>query len=557
MFRLFKVASKFTYPGVRCFGKQIKMGAEARAKMLEGCNGLADAVQITLGPRGRNAALEKPYTTPKITKDGATVSKDVAFWDKFKNLGSSLLKEVAAKTNDEAGDGTTTATLLTRFIYKEGCKAVASGMNPLDVRKGVMMAVEAIVDQLQKMTTPVKGKEDYHNVATISANGDEKIGQIIASVYEKTGKDATVTVSEGKTLTTELEFVEGVKFNRGYISPHFITDPTTGKAELENPYILLVNQRISNIPSILKLLEHCVQQNRPLLLVCEDIDSEPLTTLIVNKLRGGLRICAVKAPSFGDNRKAVLEDIAISCGAQLIMEEAGILLDKAEPSVLGSAKQAIITKDDTIIMHGAGDKQKVADRVNDIKAEREKATASFDKEKLDERIGRLTGGVAVIKAGGASEIEVTELKERLNDALSAARAAAEEGILPGGGVSLLYASQALKDLKPKNVDQQHGIEIIKAACKVPCRTISNNAGYEGAVVVDKLLTDMKAGVGFDARTGKYVDMMKAGIVDPLKVVRTALVNASGLSSLMITTEAAIVDELKEAKKIAEHGGRLH
>jgi len=557
MFRLYKVASKFSYCAARSFaqGKLIKMGIPARDTLLDGCNKLADAVQITLGPKGRNAAVHGTYMTPKITKDGATVAKDIAFWDKFKNAGAALLKEVAAKTNEEAGDGTTTATILTRFIFKEGCKAVAAGMNPTDIRRGIMMASEAIVEKLKKMAIPVKGKEDYQHIATISANGDIEVGRMIASVYEKTGKDATISVTEGKTLKTELEFVEGLKFNRGYISPYFITNPNEGKVELENPLILLLNQKISNIRSILHLLEHAIKVNRPLLIVCEELDSEVLATLLVNKLKGGLRVCAVKTPSYGEIRKGILEDLAICTGGEFVNEEAGIILDKTTPAVLGSAKKVEITKDDTIILHGAGDKQKIETRIKDLKEEREKATSTFDKEKLDERLGRISGGVAVIKAGGSSEMEINELKDRLNDALCATKAAAEEGILPGGGVALLYASEVLKELKPKNFDQQVGIDIIKAACKVPTATICNNAGFEGSVVVDKLMSEKKTEFGFDAIKGEYVDMIKTGIIDPLKVVRTALVDAAGVSSLMITSEAVIVDDPNAPK--LPHGAHGH
>lgn len=465
----------------RCIGtgKEIKFGVEARKKMLEGSDRLADAVQVTLGPKGRNVVLDKSYGTPKITKDGVTVAKEISFSDKYMNIGASLIKDVASKTNDEAGDGTTTATVLGRYLFKEGCKAVAAGMNPMDLRRGIQMAVDAVVSKLKELSIPVKGKEEIQNVATISANGDSNIGKLIASIYDKAGKDATVTVADGKTLNTEVEFVEGLKFDRGYISPYFITDPKSGKAELENPKILLVDKKITNIQSILHILEHCAQANQALLIVCEDIDTEPIATLVVNKLRGGLRICAVKAPGFGDNRKATLEDIAISCGAQLVSEELGMQLEKCEPSILGTAKQVIITKDDTIIMHGAGAKKDVDGRIGSLKELRDKSNSTYDKEKLDERIGRLTGGVAVIKVGGASEVEVTELKDRINDALCATKAASEEGIVSGGGMALLHASKVLDELKGKNFDQNHGIEIVKKACRIPCKAICDNAGYEG------------------------------------------------------------------------------
>lgn len=463
------------------------------------------------------------------------------------NIGASLIKEVASKTNDEAGDGTTTATVLARYLFKEGCKAVAAGMNPMEVRKGIQMAVDAVIEKLKQMSIPVKGKEEIQNVATISANGDESIGKLIASIYEKSGKDATVTVTDGKTLHTEVEMVEGLKFDRGYISPYFI-NTKTGKVEFDNPKILLVDKKISNTQSILHLLESCAQTNVPLVIIAEDMDSEPVTTLILNKLKVGLKVCAVKAPSFGDNRKATLEDIAISCGAQLVSEELGMTLEKTDPSILGSAKQIIITKDDTIIMHGSGAKQDVDERIESLKQLKDKSTSTYDKEKLEERIGRLTGGVAVIKVGGASEVEVNELKDRINDALCATKAASEEGIVPGGGMALLHASKSLESLKGKNFDQNHGIEIVQKACRIPCKAICDNAGYEGAVIVDKSLSEGKAEVAFDAASGKVVNMLETGVIDPTKVVRSALMNASGVASMMITTEAAVVEEDKPDKQ---------
>jgi chaperonin GroEL len=529
-------------------GKEICFGIEARKKLLEGCDKLADAVQLTLGPKGRNVVLDKSYGAPKITKDGVTVAKEINFSNKYMNIGASLIKEVATKTNDEAGDGTTTATVLARYLFKEGCKAVAAGMNPMEVRKGIQLAVDAVIEKLKEMSIPVKGKEEIQNVATISANGDRSIGKLIASIYEKSGKDATVTVTDGKTLNTEVEMVEGVKFDRGYLSPYFVTDPKTGKVEFENAKILLVEKKITNVQSILHLLEACIQSNNPLLIISEDMDSEPLATLILNRLKIGLKVCVVKAPSFGDNRKLTMEDIAISCGAQMISEELGMQLHKTDPSILGSAKQVIITKDDTIIMHGAGSKKDVDERIEALKQFKERSTSSYDKEKLEERIGRLTGGVAVIKVGGASEIEVNELKDRINDALCATKAASEEGIVPGGGMALLYASKSLDTLKGKNFDQNHGIEIVQKACRVPCKAICDNAGYEGAVVVDKSLSEGKAAVAFDAATGQVVDMIQTGIIDPTKVVRSALVNASGVASMMITTEAVVVEEEKPEKE---------
>jgi len=498
-------------------GKEICFGVEARKKLLDGCDKLADAVQLTLGPKGRNVVLDKSYGAPKITKDGVTVAKEISFSNKYMNIGASLIKEVASKTNDEAGDGTTTATILARYLFKEGCKAVAAGMNPMDVRKGIQTAVDAVVEKLKEMSIPVKGKEEIQNVATISANGDLSIGKLIASIYERSGKDATVTVTDGKTLNTEVEMVEGLKFDRGYVSPYFINDPKTGKVEFENPKILLVDKKISTVQSIIHLLEACIQSNNPLLIIAEDIDSEPLGTLILNRLKVGLRICVVKAPSFGDNRKATMEDIAINCGAQMVSEELGMQLDKTDPSILGTAKQVIITKDDTIIMHGAGAKKDVDERIETLKQQKEKSTSNFDKEKLDERIGRLSGGVAVIKVGGASEVEVNELKDRINDALCATKAASEEGIVPGGGMALLHASKSLDTIKGSNFDQRHGIEIVQRACRIPCKAICDNAGHEGAVIVDKSLSEGNPKIAFDAATGQVVDMIQTGVIDPTKV----------------------------------------
>lgn len=534
----------------RCFasGKDIRFGIEGRKLMLEGCEKLADAVQLTLGPKGRNVVLDKSYGSPKITKDGVTVAKEISFSNKYMNIGASLVKDVASKTNDEAGDGTTTATILARYIFKEGCKSVAAGMNPMDLRRGIQIAVNEIVAKLKEMSIPIKGKEEIQHVATISANGDENIGKLVASIYEKSGKDATVTVSDGKTLHTEVEFVEGLKFDRGYISPYFITNPKIGKVELENPKILLVDKKITNIQSILHLLEHCATTNQSLLIVCEDVDSEPITTLVVNKLRGGLRVCVVKAPGFGDNRKLTMEDIAISCGAQLISEEIGMQLEKCEPTVLGTAKQVIVTKDDTIIMHGAGSKKDVDSRIQSLKELIQKTTSTYDKEKLEERVGRLTGGVAVIKVGGSSEVEVGELKDRINDALCATKAASEEGIVIGGGLALLNASKSLAKLKGNNFDQNHGIEIVQKACRIPCKAICDNAGYEGAVIVDKQLEENSLNMGFDAATGKRVNFLEEGVIDPTKVVRCAIVNSSGVASLMITTEAVVVEEEKPEKE---------
>jgi len=536
------------------FAKEIKFGNEARALMLEGCEMLADAVQVTLGPRGRNVVLDRSFGSPKITKDGVTVAKDIEFANRYHNIGASLVKQVASKANDEAGDGTTTATILARAIFKEGCKSVAAGMNPMDLRRGILLAVDTVVASLKEQAVPIKGKQQIANVATISANGDTKIGNILAGIFDKLGPNGTITVADGKTMETEVEYVEGLKWDRGYISPYFITDPKTSKVEFENALVLLVDKKVSSVQSILPYLEHSMQNGRPLLIVAEDVESEALATLVVNRLRGGLKVAAVKSPGFGDNRRNTMQDIAISTGGQFISEEVGVTLDSGDLLVLGSAKKVIITKDDTIIMGGAGGKKEVDERVDTIKDQIDSTTSEYDREKLQERLGRLTGGVAVIKVGGSSEVEVGELKDRIQDALCATRAASDEGIVPGGGSALLYASRKLNDLKGENFDQDVGIKIIRQACRIPCKTICHNAGFEGSIVVDKLLDENNATRGFDASKGVYVDMLEAGIIDPTKVVRTALVDASGVASLMLTTDAMIVDLPKDDKGGAPGGG---
>ena len=528
-------------------GKVIKFGTEARQLMLEGCDMLADAVQVTLGPRGRNVVIDRTFGTPKITKDGVTVAKDIEFSNRFHNIGANLVKQVASKTNDEAGDGTTTATILARAIFKEGCKSVAAGMNPMDLRRGIQMAVDEVVFGLKNLSIPIKSKDDIYNVATISANGDKHIGGLIAGIFEKLGPMGTITVAEGKSIETEVEYVEGLKWDRGFISPYFVTDPKTSKVEFNNAMILLVDKKISSVQSILPFLEASMQQQKPLLLVAEDVESEALATLVVNKLRGGLKVAAVKSPGFGDNRRNTMQDIAIATGATFVSEELGNSLEGADLSVLGHAKQVIITKEDTIIMGGAGAKEEVDERVDAIRQQMDNTTSEYDREKLQERSGRLTGGVAVIKVGGSSEVEVGELKDRIQDALCATRAATDEGIVVGGGAALLYASEGLNKLKGDNFDQDVGIGIVKKACRIPCKTICQNAGFEGSIVVDKLVEGKDHTKGFDAAKGEYVIMKNAGIVDPTKVVRTALVDASGVASLMITTEAMIVSEPEEKK----------
>jgi chaperonin GroEL len=522
--------------------KDIRFGTEARRLMLKGADKLADAVQVTLGPRGRNVILDSTFGNPKITKDGVTVAKSIEFQDRYYNMGASLIKQVANQANDKAGDGTTTATVLARAIYKEGCKSVEAGMNPMDLRRGVQLAVNAIADHLQSISTKVSNKEAIQNVATISANNDKIIGELIASIFDKIGREGTITVQDGKTLDVEVEYVEGLKFDRGYISPYFVTDTKNQKIEFENPFILLVDKKVSTIQSILKHLEHASQNQKPILIIAEDVESEALATLVINKLRGGLRVAAVKSPGFGDNRKATMQDIAVSTGGTLISEEVGMKLEETDHTVLGTAKKVIITKDDTIILDGQGEKKDIEERIDAIKQEIEKTSSDYAREKAQERLGKLTGGVAVIKVGGSSDVEVGELKDRIDDALCATRAAIDEGIVPGGGVALLNSVKALKNVKGENFDQDIGIKIVKEAIKMPCRVICNNAGFEGSVVVDKLMSQDDVNFGFDASTGEYTDLIKRGIIDPTKVVRTAIIDSSGIASLMITTEAMVVEK---------------
>jgi chaperonin GroEL len=452
-------------------GKDIKFGTDARALMLEGCDMLADAVQVTLGPRGRNVVLDRTFGVPKITKDGVTVAKDIEFSDRYHNIGANLVKQVASKANDEAGDGTTTATILARAIFKEGCKSVAAGMNPMDVRRGIQLAVDTVVEELKKQSIPIRTTDEIKNVATISANNDAHIGGLISGIFEKLGANGTITVAEGKSLETEVEYVEGLKWDRGYISPYFVTDAKTSKVVFDNAAVLLVDKKISSVQQILPYLESCMQQQKPLLLVAEDLESEALATLVVNKLRGGLKVAAVKSPGFGDNRRNTMQDIAIATGARFISEDVGESLDAGDLTALGSAKQVIISKEDTIMMGGAGSSEEVEERVDAILQQMDNSSSEYDKEKLQERMGRLTGGVAVIKVGGASEVEVGELKDRIQDALCATRAAYDEGIVVGGGAALLYASKALDSVKGINFDQDHGVGIVRSACRIPTKTI--------------------------------------------------------------------------------------
>ena len=527
----------------RGYAKDVKFGVDARALMLAGCDRLADAVQVTMGPKGRNVVIEQSYGAPKITKDGVTVAKNIEFSDRFMNLGASLVKQVASATNDVAGDGTTTATVLTRAIFSEGCKSVAAGMNPMDLRRGIQSAVDVIVAELKTKAKLISTTEEIAQVGTISANGEREIGDLIARAMEKVGKEGVITVADGKTLENELEVVEGMKFERGYISPYFVTNPKTQKCELENPYVLVFEKRISGLTSLLPVLEAVLKTQRPLLIVAEDVESEALATLIVNKLRGGVKICAVKAPGFGDNRKSNLQDIAILTGGVVVSEDLGYKLEAVDVTMLGTAKKITISKDDTIILDGAGEKASIEERCEQLREAISETTSDYDREKMSERLAKLSGGVAVLKIGGASEVEVGEKKDRVVDALNATKAAVDEGIVAGGGTALLAATKKLDALEASmaNFDQKVGVQIIRAALKVPVRTISLNAGVEGSVVVEKVLASTEDNWGYDAATGEYGCMIKAGVIDPLKVVRTALVDAASVSSLMMTSECMITE----------------
>merc|ERR1712176_154932 len=523
--------------------KEIKFGVEGRAAMLKGVELLADAVQVTLGPKGRNAIIAQPFGAPKITKDGVTVAKSIDFQDAYENMGAQLIKSVASKTNDVAGDGTTTATLLARSIYSEGCKAVAAGMNPLDLQRGIQGAVNAVCQELTNISRPISSKEEVSQVGTISANADAEIGNLISDAMERVGKEGVITVSEGKTLQNELEVVEGMKFDRGFISPYFITNAKTQEVELENPLILLVEKKVSNIQQILPLLESVVKSQSSLLIVAEDVESEALATLVLNRLRASIKVCAVKAPGFGDNRKATMQDIAILTGGTVISEEVGMKLEEVTPDQLGKAKKITINKNDTVVLDGAGDTNALQERCELIRSSIDSTKSDYEREKLQERLAKLSGGVAVIKVGGASEVEVNEKKDRFIDALNATRAAVEEGIVPGGGKALLYCSTQLTALAEQapNMDQRIGIEIIQRALRAPLFTIAKNAGEEGAVIVGELLKQKSVEQGFDAQTGEYCDLVAKGIIDPTKVVRTGLVDAASVSGLLTTSEAMIVD----------------
>jgi chaperonin GroEL len=535
--------------------KEVRFSSDAREKMLRGVDTLANAVKVTLGPKGRNVVIDRSFGAPRITKDGVTVAKEIELEDKFENMGAQMVREVASKTNDLAGDGTTTATVLAQAIVKEGAKAVAAGMNPMDLKRGIDLAVEAVVNDLTKNAKKVTSNAEIAQVATISANGDTEIGRFLAEAMQKVGNEGVITVEEAKSLETELEVVEGMQFDRGYISPYFVTNAEKMRVELEDPYVLIHEKNLSGLQTMLPLLESVVQSGKPLLIVAEDVEGEALATLVVNRLRGGLKVAAVKAPGFGDRRKAMLEDIAILTGGTAISEDLGIKLENVTLNMLGRAKKVVIEKENTTIVDGAGSKKDIEARVAQIKAQIEETTSDYDREKLQERLAKLAGGVAVIRVGGATEVEVKERKDRVDDAMHATRAAVEEGILPGGGVALLRALKGLHTLNPANPDQKAGVDIVRRAIQVPARQIVQNAGEDGSVVVGKLLEKEHYNWGFNAATGEYQDLVSAGVIDPAKVVRTALQDAASVAGLLITTEALVADKpKKEASAPVPAGG---
>ena len=529
--------------------KDVKFGRDARERILQGVDILADAVKVTLGPKGRNVVIEKSFGAPRITKDGVTVAKEIELKDKYQNIGAQMVREVASKTNDLAGDGTTTATVLTQAIVREGLKSVAAGINPMDLKRGIDLAVTKVVEDLKARSKPVANSAEIAQVGIISANGDKEVGEKIAEAMEKVGKEGVITVEEAKGLDFELDVVEGMQFDRGYLSPYFITNAEKMQVELESPYILIHEKKLSNLQAMLPVLEAVVQSGRPLLIIAEDVEGEALATLVVNKLRGGLKVAAVKAPGFGDRRKAMLEDIATLTAGEMISEDLGIKLENVNLQMLGQAKKVTIDKDNTTIVDGAGSADAIKGRVEQIRAQIEVTTSDYDREKLQERLAKLAGGVAVIKVGGATEVEVKERKDRVDDALHATRAAVEEGILPGGGTALLYATRALEGLKGANEDQTRGVDIIRRALQSPVRQIAQNAGHDGAVVAGKLLEQKETTFGFNAATDVYENLVAAGVVDPTKVVRTALQDAASVAGLLITTEATIA-ELPEDKPAA-------
>jgi len=524
--------------------KDVKFSTEAREKMLRGIDVLANAVKVTLGPKGRNVVLEKSFGAPRITKDGVTVAKEIELEDKFENMGAQMVREVASRTSDVAGDGTTTATVLAEAIVKEGIKSVAAGMNPMDLKRGIDLAVDAIVHDLKSQARKVTANEEIAQVATISANGDAEIGRFLADAMKKVGNDGVITVEEAKGLETELDVVEGMQFDRGYISPYFVTNAEKMRAELDDAYILIHEKKLSSLQSLLPVLEAVVQSGKPLLLIAEDVEGEALATLVVNKLRGGLKVAAVKAPGFGDRRKAMLEDIAVLTGGTLIAEDLGIKLENVTLAMLGRARKIVVEKETTTIVNGAGAKKDIEGRTAQIRAQIEETTSDYDREKLQERLAKLAGGVAVIRVGGATEIEVKERKDRVDDALHATRAAVEEGILPGGGVALLRAQKALKGIRTASSDQKAGVDIVRRALQAPARQIVENAGEDGSLVVARLLENGNYNWGFNAATGEYGDLVKAGVIDPAKVVRTALQDGASIASLLVTTEALVADKKK-------------
>ena len=540
--------------------KEVKFETDARARMQKGVNILADAVKVTLGPKGRNVVLDKAFGAPRITKDGVTVAKEIELEDKFENMGAQMVREVASKTNDEAGDGTTTATLLAQSIVREGCKAVAAGMNPMDLKRGVDSAVTAVIAELRKRSKRVSSDEEIAQVGTISANGQTDIGVMISGAMQKVGKEGVITVEEAKSLETELDVVEGMQFDRGYISPYFVTNADKMSTELEDPYILLHEKKLSSLQAMLPLLEKVVQSGKPLLIVAEDVEGEALATLVVNKLRGGLKIAAVKAPGFGDRRKAMLEDIATLTRGQVVSEDLGIKLENVTLDMLGSAKKVSITKEETTIVNGAGKKSEIQGRCSQIRQQIEETTSDYDREKLQERLAKLAGGVAVIRVGGATEVEVKEMRDRVEDAMNATRAAVEEGIVAGGGVALLRATRVLDKVSTENDDQRVGIDIVRKALQTPVRQIAENSGVEGSIVVGKLLEKNDQNFGYNAQTDKYEDLVKSGVIDPAKVVRTALQDAASVAGLLITTEAMVAEKPEDkpaaAPPMPDMGGMM-
>ncbi len=536
--------------------KDVKFSGDARERMLRGVDILANAVKVTLGPKGRNVVIDKSFGAPRITKDGVTVAKEIELEDKFENMGAQMVREVASKTNDTAGDGTTTATVLAQAIVREGAKSVAAGMNPMDLKRGIDIAVTAVVKDIEKRSKPVASSSEVAQVGTISSNGDVSIGKMIAQAMQKVGNEGVITVEEAKSLETEVDIVEGMKFDRGYLSPYFITNAEKMTADLEDVYVLLHEKKLSGLQAMLPVLEAVVQSGRPLLIIAEDVEGEALATLVVNRLRGGLKVAAVKAPGFGDRRKSMLEDIAILTGGQLISEELGIKLESVTVNMLGRAKKVVIDKENTTIVNGAGKKKDIEARVSQIKAQIEETTSDYDREKLQERLAKLAGGVAVIRVGGATEIEVKEKKDRVEDALNATRAAVQEGIVPGGGTALLRAKKAVGRLTNDNADVQAGINIVLKALEAPIRQIAENAGVEGSIVVGKILDNKDETYGFDAQNDEYVDMVAKGIIDPTKVVRTALQDAASVAGLLVTTEAMVAELPKDAAPAMPGGGGM-